>query len=481
MKKLKQARAKIQKLFLLAIALIIACLCYGSTPDFKTGSKATGAAYAMFMLPGATSFKLEKEGGDDGLSEKEKALNQVRETSAKKAEEVVRKMFDEHAAIKYFGENKDKIEKAIGKEEFEKLSLKFDEEISKLKTSIEAGKKVDKSVKAQVYKFIKDNEAKIKGLYKSHDVLTLEIKAVETITTENATVPDGVPDIAGVQMAPPSNVNLRPSVIEPLMTTIPTTLAAYPYTETIPKDGDFSFIGEGDLKPQTDFKTETRFATPKKVAAWMEMSEESIQDIPGLQAIAFDLLRKKHDLKKESGLLNGSGAGNNPKGAVTYGRAFVAGAMANTIKFPNIMDVINACITDIFTTHNYQDETPYMANIAILNPIDFFVYLTGAKDEFGRQLFPTASLFNRVQIGGVTIIPHEQIEAGKILVADLSKYNITNYIPYTVKIGWINDEFIHNLFAILAESRFHAFVKKLDEQAFIYDDISDIQDDIEAS
>ena len=57
----------------------------------------------------------------------------------------------------------------------------------------------------------------------------------------------------------------------------------------------------------------------------------------------------------------------------------------------------------------------------------------------------------------------------------MSKYNTTNYMPYTVKIGWVNDDFIKNQFVILAESRFHAFVKKLDEQAFIYDDIATIK------
>jgi hypothetical protein len=101
--------------------------------------------------------------------------------------------------------------------------------------------------------------------------------------------------------------------------------------------------------------------------------------------------------------------------------------------------------------------------------------LVSAKDANGLPLFPTASLFNRVIIGGVTIIPAEEIPAGKIFVSDMSKYNVTNYVPYKVSIGWINDNFITNQFVILGESRFHAFVKKLDEQAFIYDDIATVK------
>ena len=119
-----------------------------------------------------------------------------------------------------------------------------------------------------------------------------------------------------------------------------------------------------------------------------------------------------------------------------------------------------------------------MANLVMINPVDFFIQLVSAKDDNGLPLYPTASLFNQVSIGGVTIIPEESIPAGKIFVCDMSKYNTTNYVPYNVQIGWVNDDFIKNQFVILAESRFHAFVKKLDEQAFIYDDIAKIKTDI---
>ena len=44
----------------------------------------------------------------------------------------------------------------------------------------------------------------------------------------------------------------------------------------------------------------------------------------------------------------------------------------------------------------------------------------------------------------------------------------------------LNDDFIKNRFVILGESRFHAFVKELDKQAFIYDDIDAIKQAITA-
>lgn len=362
----------------------------------------------------------------------------------------------------------------ISKEEYNKL----EEEVVGLKdlvTELKEGKnmELDENGFKALNKFIKDNHEKIKSLHSSRSGV-IEFKAPADVTTANG-VNTAPPSITGVQQAPLSNINLRDFDVTSLTTNVSTSLAAYPYTEAIPKDGDYSFLAEGEVKPQMDFTWETNYAKPVKAAAWIRLTDESVQDVAGLQSVANDLLRKKHNLKKSNGILFGDGVSPNPKGATVYGRTFVAGDMATSIVKPNFMDVVNACITDISTTHNYQDEMPYMANLVMVNPIDFYKELVAAKDENGLPLYPSASLFNTVVIGGVTIIPEETIPSGKIFVCDMSKYNTTNYVPYTVQIGWVNDDFIKNQFVILGESRFHAFVKKLDEQAFIYDDIATVK------
>ena len=329
---------------------------------------------------------------------------------------------------------------------------------------------------AQISKFIADNIDEIKAI-KSRGAGMIEFttKAVGAITTGSATNPDGIPELVGTQVAPAGNVNLRGSIVDQLVTMFQTDLAAYPYTETVPKDGDYTFVAEGASKPQIDFKIETRYAEPVKAAAHIVLTDESIKDVRGMQDIANNYLRAKHDLKRQNGILFGDGISPNPKGATVYGRTFVAGAMATAVVTPNFMDIVNACITDIFTTHNYTDEMPYLANLVMVNPVDFYLQLVSAKDLNGLPLYPQAGLFNRVTIGGATIVPFEDIPAGDIFVADLSKYKTTNYVPYMVRIGFINDQLITNQFTMVGESRFHAFVEKLDEQAFIYDSIATIE------
>ena len=370
-------------------------------------------------------------------------------------------------------------DKAV-KEAVEKATEPLIEQVKGLQEDVMAVKeqatdKVLESYANQLTKAIKENHEKIKEISKAGSgVVEITLKAVADITTANG-VNNTPPAITGTQQAPLQNVNLREMGILPLTNNFNTSLAAYPYTEAKPKDGDYAFLAEGAIKPQIDFSWETNYAKPVKVAAWERLTEESVQDVAGLESVARDFLFKKHNLKKSKGILSGDGIAQNPKGATTYGRVFSAGPLALAVVSPNFMDVVNACITDIYTTHNYQDEMPYMANLVLVNPSDFYIQLVSAKDLNGLPLYPQAGLFNQVVIGGVTIVPEESIPAGKIFVCDMTKYNTTNYMPYTVKIGWVNDDFIKNQFVILGESRFHAFVKKLDEQAFIYDDIATIK------
>ena len=362
------------------------------------------------------------------------------------------------------------------KEEVVKLHEAIKKQGTALQDFIDAqNKAVVKNYLEQFSDFLFKNKEEIEKIGKQKSG-TIEFipKAVGPVLTtsggDGATVP---PPNMNTQLG---GFNLRnDDDLISLATVTSTNAASYPYTELVPKDGNYAFVKEGTAKPQVDFTWANRYETPKKVAAYEILSEESATDIPRLESTAREYLTKKHGLFKANAIYFGAGGADEAKGATKYGRTFVDTGMALKIVDTNFMDVINACITDIYRTKNYVDEMPYKANIAMVNPIDFFLNLVSAKDKNGLPLYPQAGLFNQVNIGGVTIRPWEKIPLGKIFVADMSKYNVINYIPFSIRIGWINDQFITNMFTMLGESRFYAFVKKLDEQAFIYDTIDTIK------
>ena len=330
-----------------------------------------------------------------------------------------------------------------------------------------------KSALAQFEDFLIDNVDKLKEMKNNkHGVIEFIPKVVGDMSTGSGGDLAAAPVNMNTQLG---SFNFRDdNSLLNLATVTSTDKADHPYTELVPKDGDYTFVAEGATKPQIDFKWEVSYANPKKAAAYEVLSTEVVQDIKRIVSVAREYLTKKHDLHKVNAVYFGDGTGENPKGATVYGRVFSAGALALGVASPNFMDVVNACITDIYTTTNYTDEAPYKANVCLINPNDFFLQLVSAKDTNGSPLYPTASLFSQVTIGGVTIRPWIKIPAGKIFVADMKMYNISNYIPFAITVGWINDQFITNQFTMVGESRFFGYVKKLDEQAFLYDTIATI-------
>lgn len=340
--------------------------------------------------------------------------------------------------------------------------------------------KTVESIKAQLNVFLKENKDNIKEMFqKGAGSVEFTPKAVGDMSTgsgSNVTVP------SHLMHTELGNIRLRDdSALLSLATISSTGESRFSYTEAVPKEGGYEFVAEGVEKPQIDFKWENRFVGPKKAAAYEILTEESVTDVKRLQGVAEDYLVKKHGLFKTNGVYFGDGLGENPQGATVIGRTFVAGDMTDKFEngSANFMDVVNAIITDIYTTQTYVDEPSHMPNIVLVNPVDFFLELVAAKDTRGLPLYPQAGLFNEVRIGGVLIKPWIKIPAGKIFVADMTKYNVVNYVPFSIRIGWINDQFITNKFTILGESRYYQYVKNLDLPAFVYDDIAVVKAAIE--
>jgi len=335
-------------------------------------------------------------------------------------------------------------------------------------------KKVVKTVMGQFSDFLADKKDSLEELQTSKKgVIEFIPKAVGNMSTASGGDTAAAPVNFNTQLG---NFNYRnDDELLNLATITSTGSANFSYTELQPKEGGYAFVDEAGTKPQIDFKWEVRYETPKKIAAYEVLSEEVATDITRMESVAKELLQKRHGLFKADAIYFSAGTGNLPTGATVYARTFVAGDMALAVTTPNFMDVVNACITDVYTTHNFVDESPYQPNITLVNPVDFYIELVSAKDENGLPLYPQASLFNQVSIGGVTIKPWSKIPAGKIFVADMSKYHVVNYVPFSIRIGWINAQFISNQFTMVGESRFFAFVKNLDQQAFIYDDIATVK------
>ena len=270
------------------------------------------------------------------------------------------------------------------------------------------------------------------------------------------------------------DIRLTTPFIEEFANTGKTSKPVYSYVDYIPGEGDVAFIAEGYEKPQLDLDITVNTEAPKKAAGYEILTDEAMQDIPRMESNAKNLLFKKYLLKRQNGILFGDGIGANPLGVTAIASAFnPASWVGAKVKNPNLYDAIVAAANMIYTTVSYTDDVEYFPNVAFVNPGDFSAWKLN-KDLQNGYLFPSITMFNNKELDGIKIVPKNKIPAGKILIGDFTKLNIIDYVAYSVRIGWINDQFIKNLFTMLGEGRFFVFVKNLDQRAFIYDDINNI-------
>jgi len=347
------------------------------------------------------------------------------------------------------------------KDTLKSIGEKVEDLLSKNKTN------VLESVDEQLTKFLTENKDKLKSIKDAGaGVLTFTPKS---ITTASGTQPNGTPVNVGYSM-PDVKIETRDFLLK-LVSRTRTNKAAFPYTELIPT-GDAGVVAEGGLKPEIGFTWTTRWSEPKKVAAYEILSDEVITDIPQMTSLANEVLKRKHDLKRNETILGY---------VISQATAFAGLDLSGTIENPYFLDVINAVALDIYLTKNYTGDTNEFPNVALVNPVDFFTKFTTSKNGNGEYLYPTAVFSNYVNVGGMYIMPSDAISLGNVLVADMKGVNFVDYVDYFVKIGWINEQLIHNMFTMVGESRFHLFIKNQDKKRFKYDAYQDVFDAIKTA
>lgn len=480
------------------IALSVTLIAVSIAMFFADQAEAGVAGITLAKIT-PVAFKVNKEGVDkesdeykflDGLEKR------IKLEGGATHEEVTKTIKDaiEEGMKEVKGLDADKVNKLLDeKTGAMAILLKQGEEITNLKGKIGASNA--KSWKDNINKAWGDEavQKNIIAAYKNGSGFTKVFggddefinKVVGNVTTSSVTTDSGGNALLDlVQADDLAGLNLRDPFIENYATVTRTAKPVYTYADYKPKDGDAGFTAEAAAKSQVDLQVVAKTLTPKKATAYEIMSEEAITDIPRLQSESQNLVLRKVLLKRQYGILFGDTTGDTPNGVINQANAFDGASWTgDKVTDVNLYDIIVAVANQIFNTHNYTDEQHYYPNLAVLNPATIAA-LKLKKNEFGMYLFPQFQLVgangNTINIDGITVLPQRDISATKILVGDFTKLRIINYVDYSNRMGWINDQFIKNLFTMLGESRFFTVIKSLDKAAFIYDDIADVADGIKS-
>lgn len=331
----------------------------------------------------------------------------------------------------------------------------------------------NKSVAEQLKAFATGEKTKDKWeAWKRGDIDNLEIpltlKSAGTMLESNAL--GGSAYLPSVEMVPGiTDIARTKPLIEQYANTSNTNSAVIVWVNKTNPEGTVVMLAEGEVKTLIDFNLETETSTAKKAPGKIKVSTEMLDDFEFMAREIEGELRYQVDKAVDEQLLSGTGLTVYLKGITEYAGGYVL----TTIEAENAnnSDAIMAAATQIVSLD-------FQASHAFVNPIDA-ANMKLTKDDNGQYVIPPFQAANGLSIAGLTIVESNKIPVGYVLVADMSKYHVRNYKPFTVTYGHTGDDFERNLVTILGERRLHAYASDNNTGAFVYDTFANIKTALE--
>jgi HK97 family phage major capsid protein len=320
-----------------------------------------------------------------------------------------------------------------------------------------------KSLGEAIFNAFKGAKDSIKEIAQKGGLLSLDVKAADTMTIVG-NYSGGTVGLSDLEQGF-TRIQRRKPFMRELVNSAGTTSKYVVWIEqTNPDPGVAGMTAEGALKTQTDFDLVERSCEVKKVSAWIKVSKEMIADIPFMQGEINNELVELVKLKLDQQVLSGSGAGDDMTGILLNAPTFAAGGFALSIPQANNSDVLRIAIAQIAAAN-------FEANYILMNPEDV-AEMDLTKDSSGQYTYPRFSDDSGMKIKGLPVIENNGVAVGTFLVGDFSKSNLRIREELNVQVGYVNDDFTKNLMTVLCETRACNFVKTNHFGAFVQGDFA---------
>lgn len=396
--------------------------------------------------------------GKEATEKLKSTVSQIEETLEKKQSEMLRGLISQE-------------DFASAKKEQETKLAEISAQLSEIKdASVEQGKKLNAVIERAkpgeqktLADFIKDNAEKIKQVYKNkvgHLEFTTEDLKAAGVTSIGGSIQamDNAPDspyAPGLAGSPLEIFGLvhNPNFVMNRVSMGRTNSYRHAWIdETVMEGAVGTNLGESDLKPLVEHRFKVQLSEAKKAAAHMILTEEFAEDVPSLYDDVRNLLRADVLRAFDDQLQVGMQAAARPYNITGL----------NNVQDANLWDALLALVTQV-GYYNFQPNT------IALNWITDALLKT-QKNINGTYLTPSfMEDFNQM------LVRANKITTGHALVGDFSQYQVKIYKDLVIRIGWINENFIHNEFAMVAEIRYHDYISENRRNALAYDKLSDVQ------
>lgn len=305
--------------------------------------------------------------------------------------------------------------------------------------------------------FVKGNEKYQALTQKNQSSAEIEISksdmasmAETKVTSSGLVAPQYDPIIQG---APRQNLLIRD-----LIPTTPVTGQSFTYFRELLHTLGAGMVAEGAAKPTSNVTFEQVTDIVKKIAVWMPVTDEALDDVPQLYSYIQELLRYDLELKREGQLLKGDGTGNNLNGIMTQATVFNA---ALTKTSDTAIDTVRRAI------YQARKQSKLPADAVVMSDLDW-MNIELQKDGENRYLFANLQGLVTPVLWGRPVVASDSMDegdgtttGGEFLTGSFQQgARIYDRMGFTIKVGMINDDFIKNQRAILVEERLGLAVRK---------------------
>ena len=304
--------------------------------------------------------------------------------------------------------------------------------------------------------FVKGNEKYQALAQKNQSSAEIEVSksdmaamAETKVTSSGLVAPQYDPVIQG---APRQNLLIRD-----LIPTTPVTGQAFTYFRELLHTLGAGMVPEGGAKPTSNVTFEQVTDTIKKIAVWMPVTDEALDDVPQLMAYLQELLRYDLKLEEERQILKGDGTGENLNGLMTQATVYDA---ALTKAGDTAIDLVRRAIYQV------RKQSMLSADGIVMTELDW-MNIELQKDGENRYLFANLQGLVTPVLWGRPVVTSDSVDEGDVdtggefLVANFARSSVLfDRMSFLFKMGLINDQFIKNERALLVEERLGLGVRR---------------------
>lgn len=214
-----------------------------------------------------------------------------------------------------------------------------------------------------------------------------------------------------------------------------------------------AIVSEGGIKPFTTKKAVRRVSQYSKIAAIITITEELERDLPKL-ATEFKRLFTDEVMRTQHAQILTD--------ILAIAPGYVNTALNGLIPTPDNYGAIGAAVAQI-------EALNFEPDFLAVNPNDFW-RMNLTKDTVGHYNIPpfvTIDMGN-MRYAQLNLVVSPFIAAGYFLVGQAKTYKVDNYEDYTLRIGYINDDFAKNQYSAVGEVKYHSYIATNRVNAWCY-------------